>query len=199
MTLSNAGTLTGGGYGLTIGGSNNVICNGVINSGINGLTKDGTGILTLNAANSYTGLTTVSAGALVVANALALGDTASGTTVTSGASLQLQGDYISASLFHSLWERGVQLITSVRRNMKNALMPLVDKILLRKRSLIETVNDQLKNIAQIEHTRHRSVLNFMVNVVAGLISYTRQPKKPTLRLHERDRQALNPHALPFVV
>ena len=67
-----------------------------------------------------------------------------------------------------------------------------------KRSLIETVNDQLKNIAQIEHTRHRSVFNFMVNLVAGLVSYTRQPKKPTLRLHERDRQALNINALPFV-
>ena len=113
---------------------------------------------------------------------------------------KLFGDkgYISADLFHSLWKRGVQLITSVRRNMKNAFLPLMDKILLRKRSLIETVNDQLKNIAQIEHTRHRSVLNFMVNLVAGLISYTRQPKKPTLRLNERDRQALNAHALPFV-
>jgi hypothetical protein len=113
---------------------------------------------------------------------------------------KLFGDkgYISAGLFHSLWERGVQLITSLRRNMKNTLMPLMDKILLRKRSLIETVNDQLKNIAQVEHTRHRSVLNFMVNLVAGLISYTRQPKKPTLRLHERDRQALNTRALPFV-
>lgn len=113
---------------------------------------------------------------------------------------KLFGDkgYISADLFHSLWERGVHLVTSLRRNMKNTLMPLMDKILLRKRSLIETVNDQLKNIAQIEHTRHRSVLNFMVNLVAGLISYTRQPKKPSLRLNERDRQALNTYALPFV-
>jgi transposase len=113
---------------------------------------------------------------------------------------KLFGDkgYISAGLFHSLWERGVQLITSLRRNMKNSLMPLMDKILLRKRSLIETVNDQLKNIAQVEHTRHRSVLNFAVNLLAGLISYARQPKKPALRLHERDRQAINTHALPFV-
>ena len=113
---------------------------------------------------------------------------------------KLFGDkgYISAELFHALWEKGIQLITSLRRNMKNILVPLMDKILLRKRSLIETVNDQLKNIAQVEHTRHRSVLNFAVNLVAGLISYARQPKKPTLRLHERDRQALNTHALPFV-
>ena len=113
---------------------------------------------------------------------------------------KLFGDkgYISAGLFHSLWEHGVQLITSLRRNIKNSLMPLMDKILLRKRSLIETVNDQLKNIAQVEHTRHRSVLNFAVNLLAGLISYARQPKKPALRLHERDRHAINTHALPFV-
>lgn len=62
--------------------------------------------------------------------------------------------------------------------MKNRLIPLLDKILLRKRSLIETVNDQLKNISQIQHTRHRSVGNFMVNVIASLIAYTYQDKKP---------------------
>lgn len=113
---------------------------------------------------------------------------------------KLFGDkgYISSQLFAQLWERSLQLVTHIRRNMTNQLMPLMDKILLRKRSLIETVNDQLKNIAQIEHTRHRSMFNFMVNLVAGLVSYTRQPKKPALRLHEYDRQALNLHALPFV-
>jgi transposase len=99
---------------------------------------------------------------------------------------KLFGDkgYISASLFQELWDHGLQLITSVRSNMKNRLMPWMDKIMLRKRSLIETVNDQLKNITQVEHTRHRSVLNFMVNLVAGLICYTHQPKKPTLRIPE---------------
>lgn len=59
-------------------------------------------------------------------------------------------------------------------------MPLMDKLLLRKRSLIETVNDQLKNISQIDHGRHRSLNNFMVNLVAALIAYTLQPKKPSL-------------------
>jgi transposase len=110
---------------------------------------------------------------------------------------KLFGDkgYISASLFQELWEQGLQLITSVRSNMKNKLMPWMDKILLRKRSLIETVNDQLKNITQVEHTRHRSVLNFMVNLVAGLICYTHQPKKPTLRIPVRERQELNSLAL----
>lgn len=69
--------------------------------------------------------------------------------------------------------------------MKNRLLPLMNKLLLRKRSLIETINDQLKNISQIVHARHRSVDNFLVNLIAGLIAYTHQPKKPSLNLrHE---------------
>ena len=66
--------------------------------------------------------------------------------------------------------------------MKNRLMPMIDKILLRKRALIETINDQLKNISQIEHTRHRSVANFMVNLLAGLVAYTHQHRKPSLNI-----------------
>ena len=66
--------------------------------------------------------------------------------------------------------------------MQNRLMRLWDKLLLRKRTLIETVNDQLKNISQIEHTRHRSVTGFMVNLVAGLVAYSHRPKKPSLGL-----------------
>ena len=99
---------------------------------------------------------------------------------------KLFGDkgYISQALFEKLFEQGVQLITPISKNMKNRLMPVMDKLLLRKRSLIETVNDQLKNISQIEHTRHRSVYNIMVNLVAALIAYTMQPKKPSLNLSE---------------
>jgi transposase len=94
--------------------------------------------------------------------------------------------YIAQALFEDLLERGVQLITPIRKNMQNRLMPLMDKLLLRKRSLIETVNDQLKNISQIDHSRHRSLNNFMVNLVAALIAYTLQPKKPSLNLsHEQ--------------
>jgi hypothetical protein len=66
--------------------------------------------------------------------------------------------------------------------MKNSLMKLEDKLLLRKRYIIETINDQLKNISQIEHTRHRKPANFAVNLIAGLIAYTLQPKKPSLNL-----------------
>jgi hypothetical protein len=97
---------------------------------------------------------------------------------------KLFGDkgYISQPLFERLYQRGVQLITHLRGNMKNMLMDGWDKLLLRKRSLIETINDQLKNICQIEHTRHRSPTNFLVHLLAGLIAYTRQPKKPSLNL-----------------
>jgi transposase len=111
---------------------------------------------------------------------------------------KLFGDkgYISSDLFDELWARGLQLVTHIRRNMKNALMPLMDKILLRKRSLIETVNDQLKHISPIEHTRHRSPTNFEVNLLAGLIAYAHQPKKPSLRLGHVDADALS-HLPPF--
>jgi hypothetical protein len=90
--------------------------------------------------------------------------------------------YISQALFELLFEAGIQLVSGIRKNMKNRLVPLLDKLLARKRSLIETVNDQLKNISQIEHSRHRSVTNFMVNLVAGLAAYTHQEKKPALNL-----------------
>jgi hypothetical protein len=105
---------------------------------------------------------------------------------------KLFGDrgYISQKLFQQLLEQNIQLITTIKKNMKNRLIPLIDKILLRKRSLIETVNDQLKNISQIEHTRHRCVPNFMVNIIAGLIAYTYQDKKPSLNLTLEDLAAL---------
>lgn len=95
---------------------------------------------------------------------------------------QLFGDrgYISQALHDLLWTQGLALLTKVRKNMKNRLLRLWDKLLLRKRPLIETINDQLKNISQIEHARHRSVTGFMVNLLAGLVAYSYQPKKPSL-------------------
>lgn len=93
--------------------------------------------------------------------------------------------YICQKLFEQLLtQMGIQLITKPRRNMKNKLMPLIDKLLTRKRSIIETIIDQLKNISQIEHSRHRSPVNFFVNLVCGLIAYSHQPKKPSLNLNE---------------
>jgi hypothetical protein len=91
--------------------------------------------------------------------------------------------YISRALFEQLLDTfGVQLITKLRKNMKNRLMPLMDKLLLRKRAIIESIVDQLKNISQIEHTRHRSPVNCFINIIAGLIAYCHQPKKPSLNL-----------------
>ncbi len=91
--------------------------------------------------------------------------------------------YISQSLFEYLLDTfGVQLITKLRKNMKYRLLTWMDKLLLRKRAIIESVVDQLKNISQIEHTRHRSPLNCFINIIAGLIAYCHQPKKPSLHL-----------------
>lgn len=98
--------------------------------------------------------------------------------------------YISQKLFGTLWDQGLQLITTLRKNMKPQLLPLWDKLMLRKRSLIETVNDQLKNISQIEHTRHRSTDNWMVNLVSGLINYTWQDKKPSLQFTDKEKEQL---------
>jgi hypothetical protein len=97
---------------------------------------------------------------------------------------KLFGDrgYVSQRLFEQLFEQGLEFITTIRKNMKNSLMKLEDKLLLRKRYIIETINDQLKNISQIEHTRHRKPANFAVNLIAGLIAYTHQAKKPSLHL-----------------
>ena len=105
---------------------------------------------------------------------------------------KLFGDkgYISQKLFESLFATDVQLITKLKTNMKNKLMPMFDKIMTRKRAVIESVNDQLKSISQIEHTRHRSTANFFVNLIAGLIAYTFREKKPSLNIRVKDHLRL---------
>jgi len=83
--------------------------------------------------------------------------------------------YIGQDLFKTLWQRGLHLITSIRRNMRNYLMPLADKIMLRKRFVIETVLDTLKSEMGLEHSRHRLVVNAMVHVLSRrLCLQTRQ-------------------------
>lgn len=101
---------------------------------------------------------------------------------------KLIGDkgYISKDLFERLMTRGLRLITKLRSNMKNRLLAMEDKLLLRKRAIIETVNDQLKNISNIEHSRHRSLWNFLGNVASGLIAYCWKEKKPNLNLNFKD-------------
>ncbi len=91
--------------------------------------------------------------------------------------------YVSQKLAKQLLNSvGVQLITKFKRNIKNRLMPMAYRLLLRKRAIIETIIDQLKNISQIEHSRHRSPVNCLVNIVCGLIAYCHQPKKPSIAL-----------------
>jgi hypothetical protein len=106
---------------------------------------------------------------------------------------RLFGDkgYLSQALFEQLYAKGVKLVTQPHKNIKNKLLAIEEKVLLRKRSLIETVNDQLKNVCQIEHTRHRKPSHFVVHLLAGLIAYARQPKKPSLKFTNAE-QALLP-------
>jgi len=103
-------------------------------------------------------------------------------TLSKGVVGKLFGDkgYISSELAQTLLKKGLELFTTLRNNMKQKLLSITDRILLRKRVLIETVNDQLKNISQIEHSRHRSPANFIVNMLGGLAAYTMQPKKPSI-------------------
>lgn len=90
--------------------------------------------------------------------------------------------YISQRLAEVLFVDGIQLIYKLRNNMKGGDIPLKDRIMLRKRAVIESVNDELKNICQIEHTRHRSFSNFLSNLIAGLLAYSFLPKKPSIRV-----------------
>ena len=86
--------------------------------------------------------------------------------------------YISKKLFDFLFEDGIHLVTGLRTNMKNKLMPFYDKMMLRKRYIIETINDMLKNVAQIVHSRHRSVNNFIMTIVSALGAYCFFDNKP---------------------
>ena len=89
----------------------------------------------------------------------------------------------------ALFDRGVHIVTGIRTNMKNRLRDVHDKIILRKRSIIETINDMLKNVAQIVHTRHRSIANFIVNLLAGIAAYAFYDTKPSINMEfEREEK-----------
>ena len=106
---------------------------------------------------------------------------------------QLFGDkgYISKELFSELFGKGVHLVTKLKRNMKStALTPVMDAIMLRKRAIAETIIDQLKNICQVEHSRHRSPKNFFNNLFAALIAYNFNDKKPSLKMQFVDTKQL---------
>ena len=101
---------------------------------------------------------------------------------------KLFGDlgYLSEPLKILLREQNLELVTKLKKNMKNKFLNFSDKLLLRKRAIIETVFDQLKNISQIEHTRHRSFWNFLVNLASGLIAYSWREKKPSLNYNVKN-------------
>ncbi len=90
--------------------------------------------------------------------------------------------YISKALSSDLFDKGVELVTNVKKNMKAKLLSAWDKAMLSRRFIIETINDQLKNITQVEHSRHRSVHGFMLNIIAGLIAYSLKENKPSLKI-----------------
>lgn len=92
--------------------------------------------------------------------------------------------YVSQALFDLLFAQGIELITKTKKKMKPRLLRLFDKLLLRKRALIETIIDQLKNVSQVEHTRHRAPSGFLWNLLAALIAYCHLPKKPSLHLRD---------------
>lgn len=101
--------------------------------------------------------------------------------------------YVSAPLFDMLFNDGIHIVTGIKSNMKNKLMSLFDRIMLRKRSVIETINDELKNICDIEHSRHRSLHNFFMNLIAALGAYCFFDKKPAIkfdRVYDNNQLAL---------
>lgn len=98
---------------------------------------------------------------------------------------ELQGQCIGdrgylTKLFAQFYQQDLQLITKLRRKMKNVLMPLSDKLMLRKRGLIESVNALLTSVLDVSHTRHRSASNAQVNILSGLIAYCFYPAKPSI-------------------
>ena len=97
---------------------------------------------------------------------------------------KLYGDkgYISKALSSDLSDKGVELVTNVKKNMKAKLLSAWDRAMLSRRFIIETINDPLKNITQVEHSRHRSVHGFMLNIIAGLIAYSLKENKPSLKI-----------------
>lgn len=109
--------------------------------------------------------------------------------------------YISQALSDILFNDGIQLITPVKRNMKQKALSNEEKLLLRKRSVIETVNDELKNICQVEHTRHRSINGFIINIMGALAAYNFFPKKPSIKhqIEETDPKEIQKYLTPKLI
>lgn len=89
--------------------------------------------------------------------------------------------YIGKDIFAELWQKGIHLITGIRKNMKNYLMPFIDKVLLRKRYIAETSFGIMKQDMNLEHTRHRNPINALVSILACLVAYQFKPSKPKIK------------------
>lgn len=89
--------------------------------------------------------------------------------------------YIKSELFDSLYAKGLKLITNIKSNMKNKFMSAFEKETLKKRSIVETVFDYLKNKFELEHTRHRSFWNFCVHILSTITTYSLKTSKPKVK------------------
>lgn len=98
--------------------------------------------------------------------------------------------YISSKLFKELYEHGLKLITKLKANMKNVLMDICEKFLLKKRGVVECTIQSLKETCQIQHTRHRSSCNFVVNLMAGLAAHCLFVPKPSMGLNAQEKQLI---------
>jgi hypothetical protein len=104
--------------------------------------------------------------------------------------------YIGKKEFLKLLNSGLILITGIKKNMKDRLLELWDKILLKKRSLIESVYNIMKNTLHLEHSRHRSVVNAGIYYITTLIAYCWKPNKPHIRFNKQETKLLQALGLP---
>ena len=103
-----------------------------------------------------------------------------GMTAKLNGKLYADKGYLSKTLFRDLWQNGLQPITGIRKNRRNYLMPLFDKLMLRKRFILETVFDAVKAAQGLEHSRHRSPINAFVHIFSCLLAYCLKPLKPKI-------------------
>jgi hypothetical protein len=108
--------------------------------------------------------------------------------LTQGLTGKLFGDkgYISNPLFKRLFSRGLELKTKVKQNMKNKLMCFLDRILLKKRGVIESVNRIIKDVLGAASSRHRSPINYFSHLYSSLLAYAFYPNKPSIKISTKD-------------
>ena len=117
------------------------------------------------------------------------------TSISSNVYGKVYGDkgyILNEDKMRHFLEMGIHFVSKIRRNMKNKLVDLEAKFMLKRRSIVETVIDQLKNICQIDHTRHRSPINFLNNFHSAIAAYYFKPVKPRLKSSYKKRDTFNP-------